>query len=423
MSLSAAFVRSAEPELSPVSAIGPVRPRPIPKLHADGRGLYLRVSETGTKSWVLKYTLHGKTKEMGLGPAGDRDVTLAEARELADRWRKVAREGRDPVLEREKEKVAAASVMTFENCAQQYIAAHQPEWRNAKHREQWATTMKDYVYPKIGRLPAHEVTATHVLAVLKPLWEEKPETASRLRGRIEAILSTAAVLRRNGGFPDPWKINPAAWDENLVHLLPKLSSVRKRGHHAALPYAELPAFMAELRQKEGVAALALEFAIVTAARTGEVLGATWSEINLADKIWTIPAERMKAGEEHVVPLSPRAVEILHAMQGQSDTYVFAGRDGALSSAAMLMTLKSLRPEATTHGFRSSFYDWVADATGFSENLADLALAHKVSDEVKAAYRRGKGFEKRRQLMAAWDRYCASPATPAGAVVPMHRVVS
>ena len=383
--------------------------------YGDGGGLFLQVSRYGTKSWVFRLKANGRLREMGLGSLDT--YSLAEARERARNCRKLRDEGKDPIEERNAARLAvkleATKAITFEQCAERHIAAHRAGWRNGKHRDQWSSTLETYVNPIIGALPVQAIDTTLVMKAVEPIWNEKPETASRVRGRIEAILDWATARGFRAGE------NPARWRGHLDKLLPKKTKVRRIEHHAALPYREIAAFVAELRSQEGIAARALEFAILTAARTGEVIGALWGELDLADRLWTIPAERMKADKEHRVPLSDAAIAILEDLQRvRQGDYVFpGGRAGRpISNMAMTMTLRRMgRGELTVHGFRSSFRDWAAERTGFPAEVAEMALAHAVSDKVEAAYRRGDLFQKRRQLMDAWARYCATPA-PAGKVV-------
>ena len=383
--------------------------------YGDGGGLFLQVSRYGTKSWVFRFKANGRLREMGLGSLDT--YSLAEARERARNCRKLRDEGKDPIEERNAARLAvkleATKAITFEQCAERHIAAHRAGWRNGKHRDQWSSTLETYVNPIIGALPVQAIDTTLVMKAVEPIWNEKPETASRVRGRIEAILDWATARGFRAGE------NPARWRGHLDKLLPKKTKVRRIEHHAALPYREIAAFVAELRSQEGIAARALEFAILTAARTGEVIGARWDELDLADRLWTVPAERMKADKEHRVPLSDAAIAILEDLQRvRQGDYVFpGGRAGRpISNMAMTMTLRRMgRGELTVHGFRSSFRDWAAERTGFPAEVAEMALAHAVSDKVEAAYRRGDLFQKRRQLMDAWARYCATPA-PAGKVV-------
>lgn len=405
-----------------------------PGRYADGNGLYLQVGKTGGKSWLLRFMLNGKAREMGLGALAD--VSLSEAREKAAEARKLLSAKRDPLEARKAAERAAAleaaRSMTFKGAAERYIAAHRAAWRNVKHVAQWTATLETYAYPVFGDLPVADVDTGLVLRVLEPIWTQKPETASRVRGRIEAVLDWARVRGYRTGE------NPALWRGHLAHLLPRRAKVRKVEHHPALPYAEVAAFMAALRQRDATAARGLEFAILTAARTGEVLGATWAEIDLEAAVWTVPADRMKAQREHRVPLAPRAVAILQAMAQEhgQEGYLFPSRrkDKPLSNMAFLMLLRRMNPQRedgayqwfdprqqapiTAHGFRSTFKDWAAERTSFPGEVAEAALAHVVGDRVEAAYRRGDLFDKRRKLMEAWAGHCDRPAA-AGQIVPLR----
>jgi integrase len=382
----------------------------VPGLLGDGKGLYLRVGDGEAKSWVLRYMLDGRAHEMGLGSYYD--LSLAEARERARAFRKMVKDGVDPIDKRRVERAARraerAKVMTFRQCAEIYVAAHQAGWRNQKHAAQWPSTLSAYVYPHFGALPVQAIDTALVTKALEPIWLKKPETAGRVRGRIESILDWATARGYRKGE------NPARWRGHLENLLPKKSKVRRVEHHAALPYGELAAFMAELRQQTGVAARALEFTILTASRTGEVIGARWDEISMAERLWTVPPGRMKASREHRVPLSPHAVAILEEMRTiRVGDFVFpGGRAGQpISNMAMMMTMRRMgRGGLTVHGFRSSFRDWAAERTNFPREVAEMSLAHAVSDKLEAAYRRGDLFEKRRQLMVAWAGFCSAPAT-------------
>jgi integrase len=380
-------------------------------LIADGHGLYLRIGPTGAKRWVFRYRRDGRLHDMGLGPL--HTVSLAEARSKALDCRRQRLDGVDPLAAKReaaaKARVVDAKTMTFQACAEAYIAAHRAGWKNAKHAKQWPNTLRDYVYPILGELPVQAVDVALVMKAVEPIWTAKPETASRVRGRIESVLDWATARGyRSGGE------NPARWKGHLANLLPKKSKVRRVERHAALHYAALAEFMIELRQQDAVSARAMEFAILTAARTGEVIGATWSEIDFESRIWAVPPERMKAGREHRVPLSESALSILGPL------YEVRTGDKAfpISHAAMLMLLRRMgRGELTVHGFRSTFSDWCAEQTAFPAEVREMALAHAVSDKVEAAYRRGDMFEKRRQVMDAWARYCAEPQSQrAGKVV-------
>jgi integrase len=375
--------------------------------YGDGGGLFLQVSATGAKSWVFRFKETGRLREMGLGPT--HTVSLAEARQKALECRKARLDGRDPIEARRGKRILAKldadKAMTFAACAERYIASHKAGWRNPKHAAQWPATLGTYVYPVFGSLPVQAVDVGLVMKAIEPIWVQKPETAGRVRGRIESVLDWATARGYRQGE------NPARWRGHLENLLPKKSKVRRVEHHAALPYTEIAAFMAELRQQEGVAARALEFAILTAARTGEVIGAKWDEIDLGERLWVVPAERMKAGKEHRVPLSDPALAILDGMRKiRQGDHIFPGGKAArpISNMAMLMLLRRMdRGDLTAHGFRSSFRDWAAERTTFAAEVAEMALAHTVSDKVEAAYRRGDLFQKRRQLAEAWARFCTA----------------
>jgi integrase len=380
-------------------------------MHADGSGLYLQVKNGGV-SWVLRFMLNCKARWMGLGPLAL--YGLAEARAKALDARRLRHEGVDPIeakhQARQRMQLDAAKAITFADAAAAYIKAHRAGWRNGKHATQWTNTLAAYAEPVIGALPVQAIDTALVLKVLEPIWTQKPETASRLRGRIENILDWARVRGYREGE------NPARWRGHLDKLLPASGRVRRVKHHAALPYVEIGELMAALRAQEGVAARALEFVILTATRTGDVLWAKWGEIDLPEKVWTIPAERMKGGREHRAPLSPRAVEILATMRKLAanepgpNSFVFPGGKAGrpLSNMAMEMTLRRMgRDDITVHGFRSTFRDWTAERTNYPREAAEMALAHTVSDKVEAAYRRGDLFEKRRRLMEAWATCCAT----------------
>ena len=376
----------------------------VPGYYADGGGLYLQVSDAGTKSWIFRFTLHGKAREMGLGSA--RTVSLAEARKKAGASRGLLLDKIDPIAVRDAEHVQRAleraRLVTFSTCAERYIEAHQAAWKNAKHISQWENTIKTYCGPVIGELSVADVDTERVTRVLEPIWTTKRETASRLRGRIECVLDWATVRGYRMGD------NPARWRGHLDKLLPVLKKKTRVKHHAALPYSEVGAFLDELRGQNGIAALALEFTILTAARTGEVIGARPEEFDLEKTIWTVPASRMKAEREHRVPLSGRAAEIVRRQIERAGEFVFSGRKPAkpLSNMSMLMLLKRMRREdLTVHGFRSTFRDWAAECTNYPREVAEMALAHVVSDQTEAAYRRGDLFEKRRLLMIEWARHC------------------
>lgn len=369
-----------------------------PGRHSDGGGLYLNVTESGAKSWLFMFKKAGRRREMGLGSA--RDVPLARARTLASEARQHVAAGRDPLAMRAK-----PASMTFGEAAAALVESMSSSWRNPKHRAQWSMTLTVYCAPIAG-LAAADVTTDDVLGVLKPLWLTKPETASRVRGRIERTLDFAKARGMRSGE------NPARWRGHLDALLPKRSKLT-RGHHKAMPFDDVPAFMGELRKRQGAAPAALEFAILNAARSGEVLGASWNEVDLDTRVWTIPAERMKAGRAHRVPLTERGVEILKAMsQVRTSDFVFPGMRAQrpLSVMALEMVLRRMNADVTVHGFRSAFRDWAGESTAFPREIAEAALAHLVGDEVERAYRRGDALEKRRGLMDAWGSFCASGAS-------------
>jgi integrase len=385
---------------------------------ADGGGLYLQISAGGAKSWVFRYRKEGRLREMGLGAL--HTLGLADARERATDCRKLRLDGHDPIEDRREGQLQAkldkARAMTFMQCAEAYIAAHRPSWKNDKHAAQWPSTLATYAFPVFGELPVQTVDVEHVLKALEPLWHTKTETASRLRQRIEAVLDWATARRHRQGD------NPARWRGHLDQLLPARAKVQKVQHHAALPYTEIAGFMAQLRDQDGVAAAALEFLILTATRTGEVIGATWDEFDLDTATWTIPPDRMKAGKEHRVPLSKPGLALLKQLQkDNSGAFVFpGGKPGKpLSNMALLALLERMdRDDLTVHGFRSTFRDWSAERTNFPREVAEHALAHSLKDKVEAAYRRGDLFEKRRRLMDEWAKFCAQPNS-AAKVVPIR----
>jgi integrase len=344
---------------------------------------------------------------MGLGPV--HTISLAKAREKARQYRELLLEGIDPMEHRrgviDVALLEAATVMTFKECALAYIDAHEAAWKNQKHVQQWKNTLTTYAYPVIGNLPVQGVDTGLVMKVLEPIWVSKSETASRVRGRIEVILDWAKVRAYRMGE------NPARWKGHLNTLLPSKSKVRRVRHHAALPYNQLGAFMVELRKREGFGALGLELTILTAARTGEIINATWDEIDLDDRLWTIPAERMKTGKKHRVPLSNPAITVLNKLRiAKMSGFILPGKTKVhpLSNMAFLQTLKRMkRPNLTTHGFRSTFRDWAAERTAFPHEVAEMALAHAVGNKVEAAYRRGDMFEKRKRIMEDWADYCGA----------------
>jgi integrase len=369
--------------------------------HADGGGLYLQVAKGGSKSWVFRFKTDGRDHWHGLGSV--RAISLAEARERAAECRRLRANDIDPIVKRRSERTArrleTANALTFKVAAERFVAAHRSAWRNAKHAGQWEATLATYAYPVFGDLPVASVDTGLVLRALEAIWSKKPETASRLRQRIERVLSWATARGYRKGE------NPARWRGHLDQTLPARNKMRGVAHHAALDYRDIGTFMAKLRSQVGIGARALEFAILTAARTGEAIGARWNEFDLDAKIWAIPAERMKAHREHRVPLSEPALAVLRALQDvREGPFVFPGgrRGRPLSNMALLKTLRRMgRGDLTTHGFRSTFRDWAAETTSHPSEVVEMALAHAVGDKVEAAYRRGDLFDKRRALMEDW----------------------
>jgi integrase len=374
-----------------------------PGLYRVERGLYLQVRSPTSRSWIFRYRFRGVDRSLGLGSAAD--VTLAHARNLRDDQATVIRSGIDPVAERANSAVRAAaeerSRLTFRQRAEEYLTAHEAFWSNAKHREQWRGTLKNYVYPAIGHLPAAAITVADIVELLRPLWVAKNETARRVRGRIEAILDYCA---------DPDDVayrNPAAKTTYLMKALPKVKRVVE--NHPALPYSDLPAFFADLAGCSGMAARALAFVILTASRTTEVLGARWDEINMSQRLWLVPAPRMKMRRDHAVPLSVAALAVLAQVRDQRcGAFVFPSlpHDRPLSNMALLTVLKRMaRPDITTHGFRSTFRDWAGDCSPFDRETIEFSLAHTLNDKTESAYRRSTGLAKRRDLMQAWGEFC------------------
>ena len=420
--------------------------RPMePGRYGDGGGLYLQVKPSGAKSWLFRYQKDGKPAMMGLGPF-TKTNSLATARTKAAALRALLENGVDPRAQRKAEaerlQLTADRARPFKECAEAYIAANEPTWKNAKHRQQWRNTMKDYVYPVIGDLAVSSIDEAAVLKVLfkdvKPelradgslarvggaLWNARPDTARRVRGRIELVLDWARAHKYRDGD------NPARWGGNLKGALPKRAK-RSRRHHSALPFEQMPEFMAALREKEGVSALALEFLILNAPRTNETLGGKWPEIDEGAALWTIPEERMKADVEHRIPLAPQSLAVLEKakkLRCKGD-YIFPGAraEKPLSISALLELVKPMGftdkkgRRITVHGFRSTFRDWVAECTDYPPEVAEMALAHTIDDEVVAAYRRGELLEKRRALMEKWATYCTTP--PADNVVQFSERVA
>jgi len=396
-----------------------------PGLYGDGGGLFLQVTagKEGAvrKSWVVRYRIPGpeglapnrkgelvaKTFEMGLGPAST--VTLQAAREAAAEAKALAARCINPIKERDRVRLeraqAARASLTFAEAAERFLDAHEASWKNDKHRDQWRNTLKTYVEPTLGHLDVATINVDHVLKVLEPIWQTKTETASRVRSRMERILDWAKA--RGLRTVD----NPARWRGHLEFALPRQGDIKKVKHHAALPYADMPAFMVQLKAKDGVGARALEFTILTAARTGETVRARWREFDLERRLWVVPAERMKAARAHRVPLTDAAISVLRPLRlGRGDDdHVFPGLDmkRPMSTETMSKTLSTIRDDCTVHGFRSTFRDWVSEATSFDGATAEAALAHVVGDKVEAAYRRGDLFGKRREMMVAWAKHCAA----------------
>ncbi|PDT58874.1 integrase [Bradyrhizobium diazoefficiens] len=391
-----------------------------PGLYGDGNGLYLQVSpsytedEKPTKSWVFRFMIRGRARKMGLGDIDQ--VSLKDARKLAQAKRLLVVDGIDPIEERKARKAALvverettkAKATTFRQCAEAYIKAHQSGWKSAKHGSQWAATLETYAYPVIGSLPVATVDRTHIMKILEPIWTTKTETASRVRGRVEKILDRAKAIGLRDGD------NPARWIGHLDQLLPRKTQVAPVEHFAALPYKQLPAFMKKLRKRDGISARALEFTILNITRTANTIGAKWSQIDEKEQTWTIPGELMKGKKgkrrpDHTIPLSDRAMAILQDLPREGD-FVFPGaKEGAgLSNMAMAETLREMGYEgdtATVHGFRSTFKDWASEQTSYANELTEMAMAHIVSNKVEAAYRRGDMREKRRRLMEDWAGYC------------------
>lgn len=381
-----------------------------PGYYGDGAGLWLQVSLSGSKSWIFRFTLAGKQREMGLGAV--HTVNLTEARAKAKECRQLLLEGKDPLDARrsikQAEALERAKAMTFDQCAEAYIAAHRASWKNAKHADQWVSTIATYASPIFGNLPVADIDTGLVVKVLSAIWESKTETATRLRGRIEKILDWATVSKYRQGE------NPARWRGHLENLLANPNKIAKVEHHAALPWRDIGSFMVSLREQAGVAARALEFTILTAARSGEVRGATWAEIDFDSGLWIIPAERMKMGKEHRVPLAASAIALLNDLPREGDlAFPGAKENAGLSDMSLTAVLRRMkRTDITVHGFRSTFRDWCAESTNFPREVCEHALAHSLPDKVEAAYRRGDLLDKRVQLMKAWADYCAKPQAEA-----------
>lgn len=400
-----------------------VRSLKEPGRYSDGGNLYLYIGTNGARSWVFRYSdrVTGKVRDKGLGPAAD--IDLARARERAAICRLQLLDGADPIgvaqERRQTLKADHAKRVTFGDCCEKYITAHRSGWRNPKHADQWDATLRTYC-ALLWPLDVGAIDTGLVMRCLEPIWTNKTETASRLRGRIESVLAWATVRKFRTGD------NPAQWRNHLDQLLPKRSKVQKVEHRAALPYVETAAFMVELRQRQGLAARALELQILTATRPGEAAGAQWSEIDMDGAVWTIPGDRMKAGKEHRVPLSPAALSLLRSLlpevKGKRIAlkgHVFPGvKDRSLTTAAAMQLLKEMQPGITAHGFRSTFRDWAAETTSHPREVIEAAMAHRLKDAAEAAYQRGDLLRRRARLMDDWGRHCAKPAT--GNVTPIKR---
>jgi len=384
----------------------------------DGGGLYLQQG----RSWIFRYKRDGRTRMMGLGPC--HTISLPKARELARSAREQIHAGIDPLAARASSRAASSRSMTFQQCADAYITAHCSGWRNPKHRQQWANTLATYAGPIIGALPVDAVDTPRLMQVLQPLWTAKPETGSRVRSRIEQVLGWATIRGHRSGD------NPARWKGHLQHLLPAKGKVRTVQHHAALPYAAVPGFLAKLRQQHGVAARALEFLIFTAVRTGDVIGVggradappmRWQHVDLANRLWTIP--KTKTGAAHRVPLSDAALAILDQMQPLRDDsdIVFPGqrRGQPLGKGALLYLLERMQVAVTAHGFRATFKTWASERTGYAREVVEAALSHAIPDQLERAYRRGDLFEKRARLMAEWAAFCFSAKSATTTVLPLR----
>lgn len=375
-----------------------------PGRHADGGNLYLQIAQAGTRQWTFFFQLNGKQREMGLGSADANTMTLAQAREKAIEARRQLAQGIDPIEARKGVRASArVAGAQFGKFADEYVKSHKSQWSNAKHAAQWSMTLGDVYCGQLRSKPIGAIGTEDILAILEPIWQTVPETARRIRMRLEKVLDAARVRGLRAGE------NPARWKGHLDHLLPKHGKAT-RGHHAALPWAEVPTFMRMLEAREGTAALAFQFLILTACRTGEAQGARWCEFDLDKATWTIPAERMKARREHRVPLSKAAMAVLKQAESKHDEFIFPGPSdtGPLSNMAFLMLLRRMdRGDVTAHGMRSAFRDWAAECTNFPSEVCEMALAHVVENATEAAYRRGDLFEKRHKLMAAWSDFCTA----------------
>jgi integrase len=377
--------------------------------HYDGGGLVLQVTKTDARTWLFRYDFHGKRYEMGLGPL--HTISLAEARELARLARQQLLDGINPLearrAARKEQQLQDARILTFAQCWEQYIAAHESGWKNTKHVAQWRSTLKNYC-ADFNDQPVASIGQAEVLKCLEPIWKDKTETASRLRGRIESVLDWAKVRGYRSGD------NPAQWKGNLDHLLPVISKAKRVQHHRALPWQDISQFVRQLKQEDGISARALEFAILTACRSGEVRGAQWDEVDLKANLWIIPASRMKMGREHRVPLPAQAITLLKALPRiEGDTHVFlSGKQGKpLSDMSLNAVLRRMKVDAVPHGFRSTFRDWAGETTAFPREVCEHALAHKLADGVEAAYQRGDMLQKRTEMMKQWAAFCEGAVQP------------
>ena len=386
--------------------------------YADGNGLYLQVSKSGSKSWLFRFMMDGKSREMGLGSINT--VPLAKARIKALECKKLLREGIDPISDRfdrlNKTKADNRDVFTFKKCAEDYLKAHSASWGSLRHAEIWHSSIKRYADPVLGSMPVNIIERSHIMRVLDPIWREKTETAKKLRGRIESVLDWATVQDYRKGE------NPARWRGHLDKLLPKPSELHKVKHFAALPYPEINKFMDQLREREALSALALRLIILTSTRSGEVRGAIWSEFDLEKATWTIPAERMKAKKEHIIPLCKEALSIVQSLPRMAgNDLLFAGsRSGKpLSDVVFKKLMERMGIKGiTTHGFRSTFRDWAAEQTAFPREVIEAALAHQLKDKAEAAYFRSNLLDKRRELMNKWADYTMQPLAAGGKVISL-----
>jgi len=393
--------------------------RTTPGLYADGGNLYLQVTVNGdsvARSWIFRFAIDGKRREMGLGAV--HTFGLKDARAKAAELRKLVYEGRDPIAERDAQRAALAAASakrrTFDECVASYSRAHSPKW-SAKHAYQWGSAMTRFASPVLGKLPVDIIDVSFVVRVLEPIWHERPEVASRLRGAIESVLAWATVRQFRSGD------NPARWTNHLEELLPSRREILPVEHFAALAYRDVPGLIAKLRERSGIVGRALEFLILTASRSGEVLGARWDEIGLAERVWTVPAERMKSRREHRVPLCDRALAILNEMKlYRRNGFVFPSeRRENLGESPMRELLKRLGYKATIHGMRSAFRDWAGEQTNFAREVCEAALAHAIGNKVEQAYRRGDALEKRRRLMEAWADFCSRPVAQGATITKLH----